>query len=142
MLNRVHEGTFSQKVHEYEKQADVLQIIQAMGHETKAIHDLLIEIRENIWYANPHIKYWQETLSDVREVKLRYEGRSHLYIMVPASGIGVIVNAMGLQNSFSFNQGWNNLNYPEGSTIVLSSAGTIQPVLFRAANQPIVGGIL
>lgn len=136
----LHEGTFSQQVKKYERQADLISLMDLIAEQNKAARDLILEIKEVLWFMRPQQKWWNETLDPVREVHVRYEGRQHCYMNVPASGIQIVVRAWGITNSFTANQGWNNLTYPENSTITTSTGN--QPVLMLVSNEPIVGGIL
>lgn len=107
------------------------------AHIHKAVKYLLEEIRKDLWYADPHIKYIPITLDPSVENILRYEGRWYSGIYVQTAQ-NIIVQPPGLgQVLTTLTTGWNMLNYPEGTRLYAQTVRA--PAWIVVANRPIAG---
>lgn len=140
MFNPLH-GSFARSVKQYENQADKIELMDELAEHNKAMRELAKQIKELLWFQTPQVKPWSDTITDVNMVKLRYEGRLHLYMLNMTASANVTLTTLGLQIPLpALSIGWVNMNYPEGSTLTATNAASRYPVIFVATNS-IIGGV-
>lgn len=128
------QDSFARSVKQLEKQADRIELMDELASHNVAMRELAANLKDLLWYLNPNVKWWGDTLTNLNTVILRYEKRSHLYMAVPVAGMQCLITAFGIQQTVTLNQGWNAMNYPEGTQLNLITVATV-PVIFFASNS-------
>lgn len=86
-------------------------------------------------------QWYYTTLTATQTVKIKRNGRRHIYLLTPNTLANLTINASGLVTTATLNSGWNPLPYPDQTTIQLATGAAAQVVLIRRTNALMAPGV-